>query len=343
MGITIAPLGSAELSDARKLLAQWWKCDWSDDVADNFFAWRYGVGGSGEMLLAFDGQRPVAVLDSFVRPYWIAGRRVAVRETCDWFCLAEYRTFGIGLHLIRRMMAKPEPMLSIGGSEFTLNLLPRLKWMRLRDVDEFVLPVSAQVVAELVAQRVWRRGVALARLIPRIRLVRRLARRAPPFPEARIRPRELGESGEFACSAPHDLAPAVDATILDWLMRAPPVVGDFLVLSFFRGNQPVGVSISRMETLPFGRKAVIIHWHATSLELIDWMITETVHDLIERGAGVVLCRASCPIAGRVLARLGFHHRRAVPAYWWPANGLPTAASLHLTSLRADDGVGIQAA
>jgi hypothetical protein len=343
MGITIVPLSNADVSDARNLLARWWKCDWTEDVAVNYFAWRYGEEGSGKMLLAFDGQRPVAILDSFVRPYWIAGRRVAVRETCDWFCLPEYRTFGIGLHLIRRMMAKPEPILSIGGSEFTLNLLPRLKWMRLRDVDQFVLPVSAQVVAELVAQRLWPRGVALARLVPRVRLVRRLARRHPPSPEARVRPREPGESWELGGIAAHDVTPGLDTALLDWLTRAPSVVGDFLLLNFFCDGRAVGLSISRLERLPFGHKALIVHWHATELDLIDWIISETVHNLVERGAGAIFCRTSCLATSRALGRLGFFRHRPRPVYWWPSDGLPASSSLHLTSLRADDGLGLPVA
>ena len=62
-----------------------------------------------------------------------------VRETCDWFCLPEYRAFGVGLHLMRRMMAKPEPILVIGGTTYTRDLLPRLKWTRLPDVGNYLL------------------------------------------------------------------------------------------------------------------------------------------------------------------------------------------------------------
>jgi hypothetical protein len=121
MSITLIPLSDADHASVRRLLAEFWPCDWSEELED-YLAWRFGRRESGETLVASDRGRCVGILDSFIRPYLIAGQRELVRETCDWFCLPEYRAVGVGLHLMRRMMSKPEPILVIGGTKATLDL-----------------------------------------------------------------------------------------------------------------------------------------------------------------------------------------------------------------------------
>src|SRR6516162_5997512 len=106
MRISVVPLNEADPAGVCELLVRSWKCGWSREFLVDYLAWRYRARGSGETFLACDGSRCVGVLDSFIRPYWIAGRQEMVRETCDWFCMPEYRSAGVGLHLMRRMMAK---------------------------------------------------------------------------------------------------------------------------------------------------------------------------------------------------------------------------------------------
>ena len=338
MSITVVPLNEADPVGVRELLVRSWRCDWSEELAADYLAWRYGARGSGETLLACDGRRCVGILDSFIRPYWIAGRREIVRETCDWFCLPEYRVFGVGLHLMRRMMARPEPLLSIGGSEFTLDLLPRLKWTQLPSVDSFVLPVSTRAVAALVASRLSRRRVASVYGVPDIRLVRKLPRQPPPAAKAEVRARTPGDQNEVPNGAPYALAPWLDTAVLDWLAHAPALLGEFVLLNFFCDGEHVGVSISRLEKRHWGCKARIVHLHATRFDVIAWMVSETVHHLLERSAGAVLCSASCPTTGSALSKLGFVRGPPIPAYWWPSSKQPPAGLFHLTSLQADNAL-----
>lgn len=340
MSISIIPLNEADPAGVRQLLLGFWQRDWTAKLLEDYFAWRYGARGTGETLVACDKGRSVGILDSFIRPYWIAGRRELVRETCDWFCLPEYQALGVGLHLMRRMMAKPEPILVFGGSKTTLDLLPRLKWARLANAETFLLPVSTRTAAgRVAAYRLGRYGVALARAIPDLRLVRRIRRPPAPSASAEVRCRPLGAAvEEVARFVPHDFAPWLDTSILDWLASAPEVLGEFVLLSFFSEGRPVGVSVSRMQTLAFGREAQIVHVHAERLALMDWIVSETVHHLINREAGTVVCCTSCPATGRALGALGFVRRRPVKAYWWHASKAPPSGVLNLTSLRADDAL-----
>jgi hypothetical protein len=337
MSISFIPLSEADHASVRRLLVRIWERDWSEEL-ENYLAWRFGCRGSGETLVASDRGRCVGILDSFIRPYLIAGRREFVRETCDWYCLPEYRAVGVGLHLMRRMMAKPEPILVIGGTNNTLELLPRLKWARLSNVERFVLPVSTRTAAGLVAQRLGRYGAVLARIIPNLRLVHRIRRTPPPSANAEMRYGPLDAAQGVAGNIPYDFAPWLDTLILDWLATAPKVVGEFVLLGFFSDGKPLGVTVSRLQMLAIGCKAQIVHVHAARLDLIDWIVDATVHHLIDRGAGLVSCDTSCPATGRALRALGFVRWQPIAVHWWHANRLPPSGVLNLTSLSADNAL-----
>jgi hypothetical protein len=338
MSITLVPLSEADHASLCELLVRRWECDWSAELVESYYAWRYRARASGETLVAYDRARCIAILDSFVRPYWIAGRCELVRETCDWFCLPEYRVAGVGLHMLRRMMGKSEPILSIGGAEMTLDLLFRLKWVQLRGLDNFLLLISSRTAAGLIVRHLSRRHAGVVGIVPDVRLVRRLQRLPPPSVNAQVRARTLGEEPDTSGVGYYVFAPQLDTSLLDWLACAPALLGKFILLSFLCDGVSMGVSISRLQMLDCGCKAEIVHLHTVRPEVIDWMVSETVHHLIERGAGAILCRASCPITGAALSMLGFARRPPIPIYWWPANKQPPPGIWHLTSLRADDAL-----
>ena len=340
MSVTFQPLSEADPADVRDLLVgSVWKRDWSKEIAETYFAWRYRARESGDTLVASDQGRCVGILDSFTRPYWIDGHEQMVRETCDWFCLPEYRAFGVGLHLMRRMMAKPEPILVIGGTTYTRDLLPRLKWTRLPDVGNYLLGVSARTLAALAAHKRWRAGIPLARAVPNIPLLWRVPQHPAPSANCEVRLRVLGEATELGAIAPYAVAPTLGTRVLDWLAHAPAVLGQFVQLSFYCEGELAGISISRLEELSSaGRFAKIVHLHAARLEMIDWMLSVTVNHLVEHGAGAVLARVSCPATASSLSSLGFWKLQSSPAHWWPAKAVPPAGLLNLTALQADDAL-----
>jgi hypothetical protein len=340
VSITFKPLSETDPDTVRDLLVGTvWKRDWSKDTAESYFAWRYQARESGDTLVATDQGRCIGILDSFIRTYWIAGRQQAVRETCDWFCLPEYRAFGVGLHLMRRMMGKPEPILVVGGTSYTRDLLPRLKWAHLGEVNNYLLGVNARTVAAVVALKRWPAGIGLVRAVPSIPLLWRLPKRAPPSASCDVRLRVMGEAAEVGAIAPYAVTPTLGAGVLDWFAHAPPVLGQFIQLGFYRDGELIGISISRLEELPAGGKfAKIVHLHSARLETIDWMLGATVNHLIERGAGAILSRASCPTTVNALSGLGFWRLPSSPAHWWAAQATPPRGMLNLTALQADDAL-----
>jgi hypothetical protein len=338
LSIAFVALSESNSASARELLTHHvWKRDWSEELAKTYFAWRYASRPRGETLLALDRERCIAIVDTFLRPYWIGGRHHVLRETCDWFCLPGYRPLGIGLHLMRRIMDKPEPILAISGTEHTREMLPKLGWATLPGIYDFVLPVSAKTAASFLARGSGRFAWA-AGLVPNIPLARRRACSAPPFDALLVQVRRLGDDVQVAGIGPYDLGPEVELTVLDWLARAPPILGEFVALRFLAGGVHVGIAICRIEKLSLGCVAQIVHLQPDRVDLIDWMVSETVGHLRERGAGVIFGRSSCPSISGALAAAGFYRRKPVPMFWWARGSLPPTGRFNLASLQADDAL-----
>jgi hypothetical protein len=341
LSVSFVTFSESDSASARELLMRHvWRHNWSEELAESYFAWRYTGRPNGETLLAFDQGRCIGILDSFLRPYRIGGRRQLVRETCDWFCLPEYRTLGVGLHLMRHMMSKPEPIINIGGTAYTQDLLPRLKWASLPESGRFLLTVSARTTAALLARRASQHFAWAAYLVPGIPLVPRPPRLAAPFENLQVRVRVSDDPGQVEGIGPYDLGPEVEAAFLDWLSRAPSLLGKFVVLCFLRDGMKVGVAICRLEKVSPGCFAQIVHLQSGQIEILDWMVSETVYHLLERGAGAIFCRSSCPSTGSALSSLGFYRLKPVPGSWWPSSQLlPPAGRFNFTLLRADDALG----
>jgi hypothetical protein len=153
-----------------------------------------------------------------------------------------------------------------------------------------------------------------------------------------VQARTPGDQNEVPNGAPYALAPFLAKAVLDWLADAPALLGEFVLLNFFCNGEHVGVSISRLEKLHWGCNAQIVHLHATRFDVIAWMVSETVHHLLERGPGSVSCRTSCQTTANALSTLGFVRGAPIQAYWWQRSQEPPAGLFHLTSLQADNAL-----
>lgn len=343
MTISFSSLTRENELAVRALLLPWWQQDWkgSDQFARELFVWRYEARPLGETLLAFDDGRCVANLDSLLRPYLLSGVPVTVRETCDWFCLPGYRPLGIGIKLIRQMMTRPEPILVIGGNAPTRELLPRMKWSRLPEVSDYLLPVSWRVLGAMALRRFLPRGEMLARLIPSQLALRRPRQLPPPPSYTQVR---ASPGTEIPPPPPRDaygLASLIDESCLEWLAHAPREIGNLVSLNFWVGDAPVGISVSRLVPLSEGLTAKILHLQCAlhSPATIEWIVSETSRYLMNRGAGLITCRFSCPTIGAALHRVGFLCVRKLPAFWWSHGEIAPHGPMHLTMLRGDDALG----
>lgn len=342
MPIEYITLTDASLPAMQELLLPWWGKNWSPDLADRIFRWRFIDRPDGETILAMDGSRCIAMVDSWTRPYFIDGEPVRVRELADWYSLPEYR--GAGLQPMWMMMRKPEPIVGMGGTDATRNLLPRLKFQSMpQEAGLFTLKLSSGAFAERLLRRIRPQGVeALAAVFHRLSLPVRRVRPIPLGAKASVRALQPGDSLDATRPSPKDYAIArlTDAGELDWLRAAPPEMGEFSALAFLDAGRLLGLSITRVYSMGHHKEAFVLHVQSADarLEVYSWMVSESATFVASRGATVIQGRASCPILCDALVKVGFSQYASLAPRWWSQHRDAPTGALLLTWLRGDDGL-----
>ena len=343
MGVSFATLTRDNAPALEAVLPEVWAHHWRDEFARKVVEWRYWSRPAGGTRLALDGGRCVGLIDCFVRPYIVAGRTVLVRESCDWWAEPEHRPAGLGLRLMRQLMATGDPIVSIGGSAVNCALLPRLGWRWLGDVERWILPLTARDSVAMLLRR--RRREGLARLVPRRIPIRRLRATPPPSMDARVREWRPGDGAPGPPPDGGGLASLVQEADLHWLAAAPPELLEIESLTYSVGGEPCGFAVTQLEPTPAGGEGKIVHLQVAreSAELLGWMVTEAVRRLAGRGAGIVRARSASPVLATALRSAGFLAIRREPVYWWGPDSPPQGAPLYLSYLRADDAIPFAAA
>lgn len=342
----IARLDGTTAPALLRLMPCVWAYDWDADFLYKIFRWRYlDRPSGGDTWLVLDQSACVAVLDSYLRPYLLDGRRILVRETADWFCLPEYRPLGLGLRLMRRMMAAPEPILVIGGTAATRSLLARLGWQRLAEAQRMILPVTLRSLAGNVLRHGNVHRAKYARTIPGFVRVRWPRPAPPPVADAHSEEWHPGRKLGIPVPRRNGLIELLDMSNLEWLHAAPPDFIRPIALTFLVGSEPVGFSLSQLEPSASGPDGKIVHVQMATLAqpIVDWVIAETARRLAQTGAGLIRCRASTPEIAVALRRTGFMAIRAQPAHWWATDGTPPPSAIEAGYLCADDALSFEAA
>jgi hypothetical protein len=327
------------LRDIKELLASTpWQPNYDEKTIREYVKWRYCDIDTGEMILAYDGRRPVAMIASYTRPYVVDGRVVRLREASDWFCLREYRPWGLGVRLMGRLMDEPEPLFVIGGNQNAQTVLPALGWRRLTDVSSYVLPLSTKWVVNKV--RRWLRlpsscpGIVKLLSVPWPRFVRRLS-----LPCQQLAPTEALPAMTLPTST-YELMPLIREQETQWLHAAPREMGTFFCLVFQHGRSPTGFSLGRLYSYVSVRYCKLIHIQTStpSVEMYTSMLAATLRYACDHGADAAEFRASCPLLRRALRRFGSIWAGQTRSYWWANGGSPPGSTRHLTFLRGDDGI-----
>jgi hypothetical protein len=325
------------------LLGRVWAQHWTAELAHQVVEWRYWRRPAGQTLLALEEGRCVGLIDSFMRPYVVSGRHMLVRETCDWWSEPRLRPTGVGLRLIRQLMTGVEPLISIGGSQLNVELLPRLKWRCIGEVKKWILPLRARDLAAVALRR--QRHETLARLVPGFVRMRRLRAVSPPAASAHVGEWRPGHGPPLPQPRTRGIAAVIDEAHLQWLCETPTALAEVDALTFSVERTPVGFAIMQFEPTPLGAEGKIVHLQLAeeSSTLYGWMLTELVQRLAHAGAGLVRVRSASRALDGELRRAGFLVVRPEPVYWWGRNGPYEGAPLQLSYLRADDAIPYGAA
>jgi hypothetical protein len=323
-----------------------WEQDWDADFLRETFRWRYlDRPSGGGTWLTFDKSECIAVVDSYLRPYLLDGKRILMRETADWFCLPKYRPFGLGLKLMRIMMDSPEPMISIGGTDATISILPRLGWQRVSDVQVMILPVTLRGLVGNLLRRKTARYAKRARAVPGF-IPMRSPRMAPP-PAADVHVEQWRPGQKLGTPAPQrkGLVELLELADLEWICTAPREILQPMVLLFRIGGEPVGISVSQLEPSASGPDARIVHLQIPNFSqpVANWIVSETARRLAQAGAGVIRCRASIPQTVTALRKTGFIAARSEAAHWWAKDDTPPPSIIDVGYLRGDDALPFSAA
>lgn len=344
---TISQLDETTLPRLLALLPTAWGLECCPDFVREVFRWRYLERPSGGLTwVALDRDRCVGMIDSYLRPYLLDGRRVLVRETADWFCLPQYRPLGIGLKLMRMMMRLPEPLINIGGTDPTRSILPRLGWKRISTVQQMVLPVNLRGLAgRLLSRTQHPERARYARAIPRFLRLQRPVTIPPPAADAQVQEWLPGRELEIPIRRQEGLLELVERPDLEWICSAPHNLFQAVVLVFRLGGEPVGFSLSQLEPSASGLDGRIVHLQMScpSQALTEWIISETVRRLTDGGANFIRCRASTRPAIAALRRTGFFAAGVEPVFWWAQGPTPPPVGIVVSYLRADDAVPLEAA
>ncbi len=343
MGLVYVDVTAEHIPAIRKLLLRYWERNWTNDVADRFLQWRVLERPEWDAVAAFDGDDCVALIDSFIRPYFLAGQPVRVRETCDWICLPNYRPF-VGLRVLQSMMKRPEPIITTTSSEANNTLLTGLKWRTVGDLQQCVFPIGAGAIVKSAAQRLNRELGAVptftGRLLPfRFRKPSRIS-----SPEQAASFSEIQTTEAWPDTAPPNdafaLCALADERDVEWLRQAPDGEGEFLWLLFRIGDEPVGLSLSRLYQEGPYRGAKLLHLQSKrhDRETYAWLASATSHQLAERGAHWIDARFSSDIVLSALDDVGFMRMSSWPVYWWSNDRSDLDGDILASGMRGVEGL-----
>lgn len=342
MAITYIKLTPDRLEDVERLLLPYWQRRWDKPVADAFFRWRFLERADWEAILAYDGARLVGFLDNFFRPCRIGDALLRTRQTADWFCDPGHRP--VGVMLMRKIMEQPEPVLVVGGTDATHQLLPRLRWQSLPDLTDYALPTGGGAAIKRLSELFHFRLAAVPGPLGRALSLPMGGRRraAPPPGAAEVTCLDADEPlPEIVPRAgTHGLSSLLDQSEADWLRLAPDAMGRYVWLVFSLDGRPAGFSLSRLYRAGPLQAARLLHLQAQvpAVALYAWMSAETARYLAQQGAQWVAARFGCPLVDQALAGLGFRRRHACKAFWWHRGEAPPPLPYHLTWVCGDEAV-----
>ena len=325
------------------LMSSLWGRNWCGHRADEIFQWRYGDLPGTETLLAYDAERLVAMIASYLRPYFINGKLTYVREPADWFCLPEYRPLNIGVRLMYMLMDEQEPILSIGGNDGARTLLTALGWQRLPDTTLYTLPLTTKFLASKALRllhlpatlfQAGRLGEKSWPACPRL-LLRRHQTPSWRHLDSATRSTEITSSANLP-----DVVPLMRERELQWLLRAPEDLGTFFCLEFPEKTGGTAFVLGRLYSYHDLNYGKLIHFQTSSPSVKAYrrILAETVQYLDDLNTDVVQCRASAAFLRQALKTSGFIRSGSNLVYCWGKNGNRLQGTHHLTFLRGDDAI-----
>ena len=323
MSVRIVPYAPEHFVSMRRFAER----TWQRPRSDAFYRWRYLEAPDTRAFLALRDDECLATCFAFRRPYRLGDEIVPFLETFDWHALPELRNVGLGIRIIQRFMAEPEPLILVGGSDDARELLRRLKWEHVGEVKNYALQLRAGL-AGAIARRlpIPERGARLLAAAADL-----AARRSPSAPPGgRVIPVAIaGPEVEALCRGPsaYGMLAIWTEARLRWLVSGFAGAGHFVPLYFARGADLVGFALLRIYANEGRRGAELIDVLCPSADpdVYAWMVAEVARLADGFDADVLGASSTCPVVCAALERNRFRYAGTSPVHVWiPGRaGVPT--------------------
>lgn len=343
MGVVCVDVTPEHLPAVRQLLLHYWERDWPVDVADSFLRWRLFDRPHWDAVAAFDGDRCVAFIDSFIRPYNVGGEQMRVRETGEWFCMPEYRPM-TSLRVLQSLMKKPEPIIATTYSEVTASVLPRLKWQVVCDQQQYVFPVGIGVAVKGLTNRLKMRLSTLPAITGTLLPFRFRKPRCLPAPEQPATVTEINSPNDLPDIQPpkdaFSLCALADRDEAHWFSTAPSGEGKFIWLAFSLKGETIGLSLSRIFREGPYQAARLLHLQSNQhdADIYAWMASETSSHLTASGVHWIEARSTSPMIISAFEAMGYMKGKSFPVYWWPGKHQDLDSNILVNGMRGEEAL-----
>jgi len=289
---------------------------WRRPRSEAYYRWRYGEAPGLLTLVALEGARCVSTISAFQKQYRDGDAELACLEPFDWYTLPEMRATGVGLRLMKSLMNSGPPLVGIGGSTLTRQMLPRLGFRTVAQATQFVLPLSG---AYILRDRGW---PALAKNAARIVLD---AAAAVWFRPAR---RPFMARLEFTRVAQLDAELAKidggtgfrsvpDPAFHEWLAKGSAVArtGDYVTVAIARRGETLGWALARLYRARGLLYGVILDLRLKrqDAELGEAAVRGVSRVLAGCGADSVRAYSTCATLSAAYRAAGFRAAEKLPA------------------------------
>ncbi len=299
---------------------------WTRPRTRAFYRWRYEDAPEMRAFLALHDGECLAMGCAFPRRYRIGDEIVTILETFDWYTLPGLRNAGLGVRIIQRFMAEPEPALLVGGSDDAVGFLARLKWMRAGTAQRFILRLGARRMAQALERRLRIPGPAARAVARAAQPFRRQQRRRAPQ-GARMLPVACVGDEVFALyegKVAYETLPLWSSAQLQWMTSGFAGVGHFVPLYFARDRELHGWALLRIYEADGERGAEIIELFNPNADaaLYTWMVSELACLAEGFDADYLGASTTCPAITAALGACNFVDGGAIPIHLWRPGGAP---------------------
>lgn len=300
-------------------VSEFWGNMWAFRRSEAFYRWRYLDCPNQIGVLAMQGDECVAMVWAFIRTYRSGGKNHRVLETCDWYTRRDLRGAGIGVRVMQSLMNLAEPIVAVGGSQDTLQLLPRMRWQPSGESIHFALPLKGTALGRVLERRLnipsaWTEQIA--EFFTSRWFIKKQAPAAgwKTLEETRIRP-EIARLYEEQTAGTVSLP---DIDYYRWLLHRPQNQGRYLVHYFLTGEHLNGWSFARLYPSEGALYGSLIEVQTTDSnpETLAWIVNQTVEALAQVGAVVARTHTNRLLLQQALRKNRFLRTTSQPILIW---------------------------